>query len=83
MLLRAGEHRATVVPELASRLIQAQAEGLGWLYRMYHGEHRPGCRGGILADGMGLGKTVQSIVLIHTLRSPRCRRLAPPPHPCS
>ena len=67
------------MPELASRLIQAQAEGLGWLYRMYHGEYRPGCRGGILADGMGLGKTVQSIVLIHTLRSPRCRRLAPPP----
>ena len=83
LLLRAGRHRATVVPELASRLIQAQTVGLGWLYKMYHGENRPGCRGGILADGMGLGKTVQSIVLIHTLRSPRCRRLAPPPHPCS
>ena len=31
LLLRAGHHRATVVPELASRLIQAQTVGLGWL----------------------------------------------------
>ena len=67
LLLQAGPHRATVVPELASRLIQAQTVGLGWLYRMYHGVHRPGCRGGILADGTGLGTTIQSIVLIHTL----------------
>ena len=33
----------------------------------YHGAHKPGYRGGILADGIGMGKTVQTLVLIHCL----------------
>ena len=53
-------------------LSRRKTVGLGWLYRMYHGMHRSGCRSGILADGMGLGKTVQSIALIHTLLATRC-----------
>ena len=54
LLLRAGHHRATVVPELASRLIQAQTVGLGWLYGMC----TTGCTGPAAAAGsspMGWG----------------------------
>ena len=85
LVLSAGQHQAAVAPELAARLIPKQKEGLQWLYKVYHGKHRAGCCGGILADGMGLGKTVQSIALMHTLiaasswhsSGPRHTRLAP------
>ena len=67
LLLRAGSRQAEVNKGLAARLSAYQREGVEWLYNAYHGAHRPGCRGGILADGTGLGKTVQTIALIHTL----------------
>ena len=57
----------SVHPQLAARLNDYQRIGVEWLYRAYHGAHRAGCRGGILGDGMGMGKTVQSITLAHTL----------------
>ena len=44
-----------------------QRAGVEFMYGAFHGVHRPGCRGCILGDGMGMGKTVQSISLIHTL----------------
>ena len=58
-------------PALAARLSEHQKTGVQFLFGAYHGVHCAGRRGGILGDGMGLGKTVQSIVLVHTLLSAR------------
>ena len=50
---------AAIHPLLAASLRPHQLAGVRWLIGAFHGAHRPGCRGGILRDGMGLGKTVQ------------------------
>jgi hypothetical protein len=57
-LLVAADSQATVVAALWERLSPMQRAGVLWLYGAYHGAHKPGYRGGILADGMGMGKTV-------------------------
>jgi SNF2 family DNA or RNA helicase len=54
----AADSQATVVVVLWERLSPMQRAGVLWLYGAYHGAHKPGYRGGILADGMGMGKTV-------------------------
>lgn len=46
---------------LAATLLPFQAEGVSW---MYNQEHTEGVRGGILADEMGMGKTIQTITTI-------------------
>jgi len=63
LLLHAGGAEAAVAPPLAERLGSLQRSGLGWLCGVYHGPHRGSCRGGILGDGMGMGKTVQALTL--------------------
>ena len=67
LLLSAGSLQAAVASGLAERLGKLQKAGLQWLYGVYHGAHCAGYRGGILGDGMGMGKTVQTLVLVHTL----------------
>lgn len=41
-------------------LLPFQEEGLGWMVSQEHGDHK----GGILADEMGMGKTIQTIAMI-------------------
>ena len=65
--LAAAGFTAMVDARLAGRLNPHQVVGLRWLFAAYHGEHHPDCRGGLLCDGMGLGKTMQAIALLHTL----------------
>ena len=62
-VLEAGAHRAVVDSGLARALSEVQRAGLVWMYAAVHGELR-GC---ILADGMGVGKTLQVLALVHTL----------------
>jgi len=55
-----GETRAA--PKgLTANLLPFQVEGVSW---MYHQEVKESIRGGILADEMGMGKTLQTIVTI-------------------
>jgi len=57
----AGETRAPP-PGVTVTLLPFQTEGVSW---MYHQEvHVPKLRGGLLADEMGMGKTLQTIVTI-------------------
>ena len=69
IVLEAVGHTATVARPLAAAISrrQVQVDGVRWLYAVYHGGHREGCFGGILGDGMGVGKTLQAIALINTL----------------
>jgi SNF2 family DNA or RNA helicase len=56
-----GEMR-TSPPGLSATLLPFQVEGVSW---MYHQEVQvPEVRGGILADEMGMGKTIQTITTI-------------------
>ncbi|KAK9472617.1 DNA repair protein RAD16 [Dipodascopsis tothii] len=52
-------------PELTVRLLPFQREGLHWLLKQESSEYH----GGILADEMGMGKTIQTIALL--LSEPR------------
>ncbi|KAF4724176.1 hypothetical protein FOZ63_001611, partial [Perkinsus olseni] len=47
--------------ELVTHLLPYQHEGLAW---MCNQEEEAACRGGVLADEMGMGKTLQMIALI-------------------
>ena len=67
LVLQAGHYTAVVDTVLAKRLAEHQVEGLRWLFAAVHGEHRRGWRGGLLCDGMGVGKTLQTLALVHTL----------------
>jgi hypothetical protein len=55
-----GELRVAPVG-LAATLLPFQVEGVSW---MYNQEHTEAIRGGILADEMGMGKTLQTITTI-------------------
>ena len=63
--------RAPVVvdPVLARELRPHQREGVRWMYRVLHGlEPDAGAHTGcLLADDMGLGKSLQSIALVWTM----------------
>ena len=81
LILRAGGAQSRVPAALARRLTPLQIEGVRWLYRVYHGDLRPTIRGGILGDGTGLGKTVQSIALLTALIGSKQAALPEPPLP--
>ena len=81
LILRAGGAQSRVPAALARRLTPLQIEGVRWLYRVYHGDLRPTIRGGILGDGTGLGKTVQSIALLTALIGSKQAALPEPPCP--
>lgn len=53
--------RSPPPPELIVPLLPFQQEGLGW---MVNQELQPNTRGGVLADEMGMGKTIQAISLL-------------------
>ncbi|PAA57391.1 hypothetical protein BOX15_Mlig013427g1, partial [Macrostomum lignano] len=52
---------------LTARLRRHQRDGVAFLYSCVLGSQVPGSYGAILADAMGLGKTLQSISLVWTL----------------
>jgi len=68
-VLSVAGHSATVDAGLAEALEPHQLEGVNWLYGAVHGAHADGWHGGLLADGMGFGKTLQALALVHTLAS--------------
>lgn len=73
--LEAGGKRARIIGGLARRLEDHQVFGVRWLYAAYHGAHRGGWHGCILGDGMGVGKTLQTIAVVHALlESSQCTR---------
>lgn len=59
--------RATQPPGMTINLLPFQLEGLHWLVRQEQGEFH----GGVLADEMGMGKTIQTIALMMHDRSKR------------
>ena len=67
LILETFEQSAVVDPGLARRLKQHQVEGVRWLFAAFNGCLKSGCRGGILGDGMGVGKSLQTLTLVHTL----------------
>ena len=61
-------------PELLMPLLPYQREGLAWLL---HQERESAMAGGILADEMGMGKTIQAIaLLLANRRNPADEKLA-------
>lgn len=56
-----------VEPFLASKLRPHQRDGVQFMFRCLAGLKRPDLHGCILMDGMGLGKTFQSITTLWTL----------------
>lgn len=62
---------ADPAPEVVLPLLRFQKEWLAWALA----QEASGSRGGILADEMGMGKTIQAISLVLT-----ARRLRPPDH---
>ncbi|EDQ87367.1 uncharacterized protein MONBRDRAFT_10186 [Monosiga brevicollis MX1] len=72
-----NKHPVAVVvdPILGAKLRPHQIEGVQFLYDCVTGLKIPGYHGAIMADGMGLGKTLQNVTLTWTLlkQSPECR----------
>ena len=61
-------HVSVVVdPAISKHLRPHQVEGVKFLFNCVTGRSNPGYCGAILADAMGLGKTLQSITLMYTL----------------
>lgn len=56
-----------IEPFLAEKLRPHQKEGVQFMYDNLAGKKVPGYFGCILADSMGLGKTLQAITLLYTL----------------
>eukprot|EP00960_Hanusia_phi_P031988 749597-Hanusia_phi.AAC.4 len=57
------QRQVQVAQEIAAALQPHQREGLRFMWKHVAQEEGSGC---ILADGMGLGKTLQAIALVHT-----------------
>lgn len=64
-LERIKVERAVQPPGMTIKLLPFQLEGLNWLLKQEDGEFH----GGILADEMGMGKTIQTIALFLTDRT--------------
>ena len=62
---------------LDATLLPYQREGHSWMVDQEIGEHEPPRRGGILADEMGMGKTIQTICCIID-NLPKNQRKNPP-----
>jgi DNA repair and recombination protein RAD54B len=62
-----SENKVFIEPFLASKLRPHQVEGVQFMYDSVTGKRIPGYYGCILADSMGLGKTLQAITLLYTL----------------
>ncbi|GAW83872.1 DNA repair protein rhp16 [Plasmodium gonderi] len=54
------ENKLTIPKELKFDLLEYQKEGVSWMIN----QERSSIKGGILADEMGMGKTIQAITLI-------------------
>lgn len=54
-------------PELLALLLPYQKEGLSWMVK----QEASSMAGGILADEMGMGKTIQAIALILSNKAPK------------
>lgn len=61
------EQKVYVEPFLAEKLRPHQKEGVQFMYDCIAGKRKEGFFGCILADSMGLGKTLQAITLLYTL----------------
>ena len=64
------ENREGTPDAMTYPLMEHQKLGLAWMKRMEEGSNK----GGILADGMGLGKTIQALALMASRRSSNPRR---------
>ncbi|OMJ81735.1 hypothetical protein SteCoe_17725 [Stentor coeruleus] len=62
-----SENKVYVEPFLAQKLRPHQKEGVQFMYNCIAGKRKEGFFGCILADSMGLGKTLQAITLLYTL----------------
>ena len=56
--------RVAPPPSMTLELLPYQEEGHGWMIGQEAKDNGNGCRGGILADEMGMGKTIQTIATI-------------------
>jgi SNF2 family DNA or RNA helicase len=54
-----------VPPKIAAALFDHQKKGVAWILQRFVGAD--GVRGGILGDGTGLGKTLQSVAAVAAL----------------
>ncbi|CAG9327839.1 unnamed protein product [Blepharisma stoltei] len=66
-LILDAENNVYVEKFLAQHLRQHQKEGIQFMYDCITGKRESGYFGCILADSMGLGKTLQSIALLYTV----------------
>jgi SNF2 family DNA or RNA helicase len=61
------ENQVFVDPALAEKLRPHQKEGVKFMYECLAGKRIEECYGCILADSMGLGKSLQAVSLLYTL----------------